>query len=119
MRLRELLEPTPPHAPPKLSPPPVIEWPEDHEEITLEVIREGERTVIMTEEDYKFYLFASCSDFKRAVYRYLTGTSWRGKTKDLEKTIESKIEIMNKLSTTSMGDVINEFKTKVKKIKSK
>lgn len=78
-------------------------------------------TITMKKSDLRFYKFATSSDFKRAVYLYLEGKSWRGSNEDLEKTVNKKIEIMKELSikNPNYGDVIKEFKELLKKREEK
>ena len=103
MKLRELLEPTPPHAPPKLSPPPeptIIE-----ESIDLEL------------EDWYDDLVRRAM-FKRFIFYVRTGKEFRGSNVALDKELKKQVKVIDSVKA-NFGNVINEFKTKVKKIKSK
>ena len=46
------------------------------------------------EKDYpmvNFQKLSETSDFKRLIYRGITGTTWRGTNKDLEKELSKKL----------------------------
>lgn len=58
---------------------------------------------------------ARSSEFQRFIYFLLTGKTHRGKQVDLRRDVTAK---MTKFRGSGMGDVINEFKEKVKRLRN-
>lgn len=59
---------------------------------------------------------AKSSEFQRFIYFLLTGKTHRGKQVDLRNEVKAKI---TKFRGSGMGDVINEFKAKVARLREK
>ena len=59
---------------------------------------------------------ARSSEFQRFIYFLLTGKTHRGKQVDLRRDVTAK---MTKFRGSGMGDVINEFKAKVARLREK
>ena len=57
---------------------------------------------------------ARSSEFQRFIYFLLTGKTHRGKQVDLRRDVTAK---MTKFRGSGMGDVINEFKAKVARLR--
>ena len=57
---------------------------------------------------------ARSSEFQRFIYFLLTGKTHRGKQRDLRRDVTVK---MTKFRGSGMGDVINEFKAKVARLR--
>ena len=115
MKLKALLEPTPPHAPPRETYPP-----SGDEMEYLKGIPDINKEIPLHEDSINidFEGIAKSSDFQRFIVYLVKKATPFFKGVPTRKSNKVMVQKFNQ-KLVDFGNVINEFKTKVKKIKNK